>query len=351
MKKIVFLLFILLGFFACEETNDYLPPEFNYEIPATTINQNVIVGAVYYNYAAADWAKKYTNVPELGEYSPLTASIMQQHRKWADTGGIDFFIFPWNGTSGNALLTSFTTDRAENVKMVINYSTAHLSATNASPLTGTKLNNMVNEFKTFATTHFNKDYYLKIDSKPVVIINPLNLSSSALTSIDFPTVIATLRQELKNAGTELFLIGEVTSGWLPPQRYKTATLAFDAISLTNWIPSGNYGYDRAVFYPAFSDQAFKNWNDSTSLWNVSFVPCIMPGFNDKTMTPASKNFNIDRSEKLFTDMCNVAKRNMGSKRIVFIQSWNHFQLGTSVEPAKEYGVKYLNISKAELKVP
>lgn len=350
MKSLIMILSIGLIFAACSESDEFLPPELNYEIPQTNITQNVLVGTYYFNYVPADWAKKYTNTPQLGEYSALTADVMQQHRSWADAGGIDFFIFPWNGTSGNPLLTSFITGRNGNVKMVINYSTAHLSATNASPLTGTKLTNMINEFKTHGTTHFDKDYYFKIDGKPVVIINPINLSSNALTSIDYPMVISTLRTEMKNAGFEPFLIGEITSGWLPPQRYSSALKAFDAVVLSNWTANGNYGYDRSVFYPAFSDQAFKNWADSTTVWGINFVPCIMPGFNDKTMTPASKNFNIDRNAKLYTDLCNVAKRNMGNKRIVTINSWNNFQLGTTIEPATEYGTEYLSITKSQFKI-
>ncbi len=351
MKNLLNILIGALLLFSCSKEEEYLPPEFNYEIPQTNITQNVLVGAYYYNYVAADWAKKYTNTPQLGEYSALTADVMKQHRLWADIGKLDFFILPWNGSSGNALLTSFITGRSENVKMVINYSTAHLSATNASPLTGTKLTTMINEMKTHGTTHFDKDYYFKIDGKPVVIINPVNLATSAAASIDYPAVIGNLRVEMKNAGTDLFLIGEITSGWLPPQRYATALKVFDAVVLSNWTANGNYGYDRSVFYPAFSDQAFKNWSDSTSVWGINFVPCIMPGFDDKTMTPASKNFNIERSSKLYTDICNVAKRNMGDKRIVMINSWNNFQLGTSIEPTVQYGLDYLNITKDQFKVP
>ena len=227
---------------------------------------------------------------------------------------------------------------------------AHLSATNASPLVGAKLTTMINEFKDHASVHFNKDYYFKIDSKPVVIINPINLASSATSSIDYPTVIAALKAELKIAGTELFIIGEITSGWLPPQRFANAIKAFDGVVLSNWVPTGNYGYDRSVFYPAFSDQAFKNWNDSTTHWNLDFIPCIMPGFNDKTMTPNSNTFNIERSTQLFTDMCNVAKRNIGDKKIVFVNSWNNFQLGTTIEPTSEYGVSFLEITKKQFKI-
>ena len=335
---------------SCEKVDEHLPPNFNYPIPQVDITENVIVGAYYYNYATTDWAKKYTNTPQLGVYSALTPTVMAQHRAWADVGGIDFLTFPWDGTTGDPLLTNFITGRNENVKMVINYNTAHLKATNAAPLVGAKLTTMLNEFKTLATTHFNKDYYFAVDGKPVVLITPINLATSAAASIDYITVITALRAELNLVGVTPYIIAEISSGWLPPQRYSAVLKVFDGVFLSNWTCNGNYGYDRSVFYQAFTDQNFKNWNDSTTVWGNDFVPCILPGFDDKVMTPASKNFNLDRSAQFYVDNCNVAKRNMGKKRIVMINSWNNFQFGTTIEPTTEYGTEYLDISKKQFKI-
>lgn len=350
MKNIIYLIFIALIVSSCKKEDEHLPPNFNYPIPQVNITENVIVGAFYKNYVAADWAKKYTYKPQLGEYNSVIPATMAQHRIWADAGGIDYFTFIWNGTSSDPLLTNFITGRNEAIKMVINYNTAHLSASNSSPLVGAKLTTMLNEFKSFATTHFNKDYYFKIDGNPVIMITPINLSSSAAASIDYSTVIPALRADLTLAGITPFIIAEISSGWLPSQRYSTVLKFFDAVVLSNWTCNGNYGYDRSVFYPAFTDQSFKNWSDSTKVWGNNFVPCIYPGFDDKVMTPASKNFNLLRSAQFYTDNCNVAKRNMGNKRIVMINSWNDFQFGTTIEPTTEYGTDYLDITKNQFKL-
>ncbi len=134
-----------------------MPPDFNYEIPEVKLTENAYVGAYYYNLNATEWAKKYSYTPTLGEYNSTTATVMAQQRALADQGGVDFFIFNWNGTGpGNPLLNSFTGGRTEKVKMVINYNTAHLSVSNANPLTGAKLTTMITELKTLANTHFNQ---------------------------------------------------------------------------------------------------------------------------------------------------------------------------------------------------
>ncbi|ADY54076.1 hypothetical protein Pedsa_3546 [Pseudopedobacter saltans DSM 12145] len=332
---------------SCKKENQYLPPDFNYEIEPVVITEDVITGAYYSNYTASDWAKKYTYAPALGEYSALDASIMEQHRKWADDARLDFFVFTWNGTSGNAQLNSFINGRNSKVKMVINYSTAHLSVSNTSPLTGAKLTTMINEFKSLANTHFNQDYYYKINGQPVVGISPLNLSSSAANSIDYGTVIPALKAAMKEVGVDLYIIGEITSGWLPPQRYKPAVKSMDAVVLKDWSTDV---YDRFVFFPSFSDMNWKNWTDSTKVWNVDFVPCIFPGYNDKVMTPTSKKYDLNPDVAFYSKYSNVAKRNLGAKRIVLINSWNNFQTGTAIEPTKENGLVFLETTRKEFKV-
>lgn len=347
-------LFVYIGLCAfllsscVKENNDHLPPNFNYPIPPVAVTENVSVGAFYYNLNATEWAKKYTNTPTLGEYNSLTASVMASQRALADSGGVDFFIFNWNGAAGSdPLLANFVNGRTEKVKMVINYNTAHLNATNSSPLVGTKLNTMIAELKTLAGNHFGKDYYFKQGNKPVILITPLNLANNVAASINFTTVMPALRDSLKAIGVTPYIIGEITTGWLPPVRYATATKTMDGVTSTNWSTDM---YDRAYFFNAFSDMSWKNWTDSTNLWKVDFTPTIFPGFNDKKMSPTSKLYDVGRTPEFYTDYCNVAKRNMSDKRIVLINSWNNFQLGTSLEPATEYGNTYLNLTKAQFKV-
>ncbi|MET7000397.1 glycoside hydrolase family 99-like domain-containing protein [Chitinophaga defluvii] len=348
MRTVLYIAVVCFLMMSCKKEATNLPPDFNHEITPVPITENVNVGAYYYNYSAADWAKKYSNTPVAGEYSALDPAVMAQHRQWADEGGVDFFIFNWNGAAtGDPLLKSFITGRNNQVKMVINFNMAHLSATNNSPLTGAKLNTFLNEFKTLATAHFNQAYYYKIDGRPVILISPLNLSANAAASIDYAAVLPVLKEAMSKEGIDLYVIGEITSGWLPPIRYAPAIKAMDAVGLSNWSTDV---YDRSVFFNAFSDINWKNWKDSTTNWNVDYVPCIFPGFNDKTMSPASKLYNIGGNAAFYETYCNVAKHNMGSKRIVLINSWNNFQAGTSLEPAKEYGTTYLGVTKAQFKV-
>ena len=60
---------------------------------------------------------------------------------------------------------------------------------------------------------------------------------------------------------------------------------------------------------------------------------------------------IPGTEKNYVDYCNVAKRAMGKNRLIFINSWNDFQKGNTLEPATEYTNQYLLLTKRELKKP
>lgn len=346
MKTLLYILSASLLIIRCQEENEYLPPDFDYDIPQVNITENVMVGAYYHSYTDIDWgATADTSV--LGPYSSLDASVMEQERQWADDAGVDFLIFNWNGAADDALLQTFIDGRSSNVKMVINYNLNHLNATNSSPLTGDKLTMMTDEIKSLASAHFNNDYYFKSEDQPVVFISPLNVPSNALTSIDFTVVIPAVRDALNSIGTNPYFLGEITSGWLPPQRYSTSIRAMDAVALSDWSTDV---YDRAVFMPPFLDMNWKHWTDSTTVWGIDYVPCIFQGYDEKAVQPKSKKYTIDRSVEFYTDLCNVAKRNMSDRRIVLTNSWNNFDVATELEPSEEYGTTYLEVTRKQFKI-
>lgn len=346
MKKILYMLagFALLS--GCKKQNEYLPPDFNYKIPQVDVTSNVNVGAYYYNQTSSTWTKT-SDTSTLGSYVSTDPGVMDQERQWADEAGLDFFVFNWNGPADNALLQAFLSGRSSQVKMVINYNTNHLKASNASPLTGTKLATMIDEFKTLAATYFNSDAYFKTDGQPVVLITPINLPSSAAASIDYNTVIPALKDAMSGVSVNLYTIGEITSGWLPPQRYSTALQTVDAVTLSDWSTDV---YDRATMTAPFLDMNWKNWTDSTSVWQKDFVPNIFPGYSDKVASPSSKKYNLGRTAEFYNDLTNVAKRNMSEKRIVLVNSWNNFKLATEIAPSVEDGKTFMEITRKQFKV-
>jgi hypothetical protein len=348
MKRVTYFLILSLALVTCSKKNDEVvidPGKYIFPIPQVNLTEDARVGAYYFVYKTTDWAVAKVHTPTLGNYDPLTASVMQQHLTWATAGGVDYFIFKWNGTADNAILANFKTQAAtSNVKMVINYNTAHLSATNASPLTGAKLTTMINELKTLSDNYITASTYYKIDGKPMILLSPLNLAATASTSIDYKKVADSVRLMMKSWGHDPYIVGELTTGWVAPLNYpETNQRAMDAITATTWSTTD---FDRSFAFYSYSDLNWQNWKKTLEGWNMEFVPCIFPEWNNPS-TPTQ--YVIPRSEKNYVDYCNVAKRAMGKSRLIFINSWNDFQKGNALEPTTQYGQEYLNLTKRELK--
>lgn len=351
MKKIMIYILSVVALSACKKTETQLPDasKYKYPIPAVKMTVNASVGAYYLNYISTDWSKAHSDTSLLGKpYNAVSdASIFPKQLTWADEAGVDYLIFKWNASAtDNSLLNAFSSRRTnQKVKMAIAFNTAHLNATNAAPLTGAKLQTMVNEFKSLLQQHISKDYYYKIGDRPVVLISPLNLSSSALTSIDHTTVMLTLRTELTALGVNPFFIGELATGWAAPANFNQDALrSMDAIVLSNWNTAD---YDRWWAFHSFVDLNWKNWKTTLDSYNVDFVPCIFPGYNEPS---AATQRVFERTEANYVDFANVAKGTLGKNNMVIINSWNDFSKGTALEPTKKFNKQYLELTKRELKL-
>src|SRR5690606_23207886 len=211
----------------------------------------------------------------------------QKHFIDAEKGGIDYFVMPYVNETSNEQIQQTLAENTTSVKWVLNYSLSQLGATNNSPLVGEKLTRLLSDFNTLADEYLSSESYYKVNGQPVIIINALNLGASTSQSIDFGQVIDALKSSLKSKGIEPYVIGEMTTGWIPPQRYSDAVKEMDAVTLNNWATDN---YDRSIFFPSFLDMNWKNWTDSLSKWSVGFVPNILPGFNDSFSNSSSKMY-------------------------------------------------------------
>ncbi|MCS2303122.1 glycoside hydrolase family 99-like domain-containing protein [Bacteroides ovatus] len=60
-------------------------------------------------------------------------------------------------------------------------------------------------------------------------------------------------------------------------------------------------------------------------------------------------FGQDGETTDYINFCNVAKRNIGSKNIVLVNSWNNYQKGTNLEPTEENKSEFLKITRNQFK--
>ena len=68
--------------------------------------------------------------------------------------------------------------------------------------------------------YMKSESYFSVDGRPVILITPANLSSSALLSVDFSKVIPRLKSDLKRFySMNPYIIGEMGTGWVAPVNY------------------------------------------------------------------------------------------------------------------------------------
>lgn len=348
---------VLSVFSACTK-EEYGAPDkdkYIYDIPQTNLPYDVVTGAYYINWSSAVSEDKSPEEPSLGYYKTYDDGVMASHIAWADEAGLDFFIFKWDAASSDRnLISLFNEARTEEskVKYILRYDTKHLNLTNEDPLQSeTKYKVMQAEFIDEISVLMQSDSYYRLpDGRPVMLMTPANLSSSALLSADYGKVIPKLRADMKDFfGVEPYIIGEMTTGWVAPVNYaEHQVYSFDAMSLRDWKTRS---YDVFFGYFSFLDLNWKNWNTTLAKRGVDFVPCIYPSFNDRKNDPKSYyyTFSEDGETDDFVKFCNVAKRNIGKEHIVLLNSWNEWQYGTNLEPSTLKETKFLQETKKQFK--
>lgn len=363
MKKIMGILLGLIAFVAVScDTDEYPAPDkskYVYDIPQTDLPADAVVGAYYTNItSSSNWTKSgkkiYAGTPLLGEYLSAGKEVLQQQLAWADEAALDFLVLAWDAASAdNALIANFKAARTAanaKVRLVVNYNTKHLKVTNDKPLQAEEnLAKMLDEFTKTLVPLFDDDAYYKVDGKPVVLITPSNLSSSALKSIDYSVVVPALKESVSASGYQLYAIGEFTTGWVAPVNYEEHQIAsFDGVTVNDW--STNM-YDRYYAFFSFVDLNWANWKATIAKWDTDFIPCIFPSYNDRVNSASSYKYTFGQEGETadYINFCNVAKRNIGSRNIVLVNSWNNYQKGTNLEPTEENQSRFLKVTKEQFK--
>lgn len=333
-------------FASCDKEDLNLAPDkdkYIYDIPETTLSENVVVGVYYNNFTSSVSSSTSAETPLLGYYTTTESQVLPKHIEWANEAGVDFFIITWDGSSSNTtLLNNFAVARQNDsdVKFAICYNTSHLNVTNDSPLENdANYKLLLADFIDVLGDILQGDAYYKIDGRPVVMITPANLGSDALLSINYRKVITALKGDLKNFfGIEPYFIGQITTGWVAPVNYADHQVySFDAVVASEWKTRS---YD--VFYGFFSflDINWNNWKTTLAKRDVDFIPCVYPSYNDRLYSKNSYYYTFGNEGKKddYIKFCNVAKRNIGSKNMVFINSWNNWNYGTNLEPSEEKSI-------------
>jgi hypothetical protein len=386
----------------------------NYQIPNVTVTQDCLVGAYYYDNGLTGLSSsiydRLTGIidkttgkvgpwitPILGNYNTTLNSTsftnIQQHIDWAIEAKIDFFVlpsisevstalYPNNINANNLKIVNAITGKIgadgldatsstgpfidmKSVKYVLSINLSNVysglsnttliekvSSSNIGGQTVTRVQRFNDAFKRLSDFFSDPKYY-KVEGKPMVVIyNPQLIYSQASD-----TLYNNMRQYVKEySGFDMFLVAQQPC-WTPPARYEYLFIKgkVDAVTHVNMYNQSAM-YDRSYWYPQAIDQ---NWKYSKDFflanWNIDFIPSISPSFSQYVYNGVYNYPIVSKSQENFTAMCNVAKHNLGKRRLVFIDSFNEWQRDTQIEPTDStfgngYGKTYLRITKEQFKV-
>jgi hypothetical protein len=303
----------VLSFTACVKKSDAPSASdnfLNYQINEIPVTDNYVVGAMYYVFGTFN-----ANVPDTPR-SFLNANTENKMK----------LALAYNWQAGTYGLSTTTPIENDKVKIEQFYQDI------------LKL-----------VPYMQDANYMKVNGKTLLYI----YNAQVLYSNDNVTVYKTLRQRLSDAGIQIYLVGQ-QDRWTPPARYPFRFQNCVDAMVHQSYSTNISDWDRFYLLPQMMNENWKYsiqyWNDNG--WNVSYVPCVSPGWNQKINTPTGLQPQYLRNDtcRLYKQLCNVAKMNADkTTRLILLDSWNDWSSASQLESAKSYGDLYLKTTKSEFK--
>ena len=337
--------------------------------------KDVIVAAAYYPWykgTGEGWVQwvgskkvRTAYTPLLGYYDNRWPKTLSKHITWATAYGIDAFMIEWCGLAGGGFPASYDdvvqrfldNPDFKKIKFFFVYSFSQALRKDGEPTAPVinlddpeRVNKLVSDYKYVARTYFTQPNQLKIDGRPVTYLWAIRNTKG-----NFKAAMAKLRRAVKSVcGSDPYIIGEEMYYGSPPGLVRTSAL--DAVMpymmLKGETPIRNYKIEETI------DDVVSQYKGARLVCadlGVKFVPAGFAGFN-----AAGAPWCYDKLGKLTTPV--VARSVSGFKtfvqkargaidpslRMFLLTSWSEWNEGTNIEPAKEFGLRYLNVVKSEL---
>jgi hypothetical protein len=333
-----------------------------------------------------EWKAGYTNHPVLGEYDSRDLAIISQHIAWAKDAGVDFFVMEWTGarTWEDITLKDYylSVPKSSEIKFCLHYDSAfainkfRLDRFGNQPsfdfdseytTAKTKGEKFLEDFEYLADTYFNHPQYLKIDNRPLVIIYNTYLFRNVSHYFD------KLRANMEKKGISLFLVADVVC-WAGVKLTKSNLSLFwekspkeiiklfsqmmrrssfnnlEDIFLSKYFDGitgyNMYSVNRTSNFLENVDKVYQKFYNYALSHNLCFIPTVIPGYNDRNLMGLIRPILERKGGKFYQDFWQIVKKYLDPNlKMALITSFNEWHEGTEIEPSKEYGTKYLELTK------
>jgi len=323
------------------------------QFPPIARNDSYLIGAYYYPWYGSNrrhWQGGYTGTPLLGEYDSASQEVINQHIDWASGHGIDFFALSWWGPDSpeNAVIQNafVKSDLIGDMRFAILYeSIGRLNHIGRKIDLNDPTNRQIllDDLTFIQKTYWKHPQYLRINGKPVIFL----YFTRGFTG-DVAGALKAARDKLKEAGDDVYIIGDEVF-WNTSYPMESAHWGgLDAVTtylMYDFVP------DSALNFTSRVHIEYRQWNKRARQMGVSFIPNILPGFNDNAAFPQGKRPPLDKTTDLFQLQVDMAFAQLDPGiNMLMITSWNEWHEFTTIEPDQTFGFQFLDILKAALEI-
>lgn len=365
-------------------------------VTTLTPPQSLIVGAHFYSWFPENWKAGYFGAfsspriePELGLYQSKHDAVFARQLGDMQSAGINTVIFDWwphnFKVRGRALehMNSFKANSPLKFALLYETLALHSAPQEAGKLADNLLLDkqaedfFVADITELAEGVMQNPQYLRIDNRPVVF-----LYATRHLLGDFRQMLERTREEVrKRFGLELYFVADEAYFNVLSLNRKGAPImleqyqanwerlsAVDAITCYNPYDESKpqHGGEQGIRqFLLDSAEMFKHYSAVANTLGIEFIPTALSGYNDQGIRPAAKHFIIPRSTAEFAETLSATLKLWVKPQLdrhypfFTVTSWNEWNEGTQIEPAREqavpegetvieYGEKYRGYGKEKL---
>ena len=288
------------------------------------------------------WSLPRSDSPLLGAYNSADPKVAERQIATAVNNGVNLFFMDFGWIQPGDPLDRAAQSGLMSAKNIDQMDIAVLYFPDAVvPPWGGGPDRLRSDFAYLAATYFSHPSYLRVDGRPVVILNDLQRYWDQYGVDSTNALLAEVKEKYG-----LYLIGGV---WHDTKPVAVQGSPFDALTIWGniWSSLGN-DPDLTYTYAEYADAYggyFSQWHDFAVLNGFQFVPAVYPGFDNLTYTDApyeQPHLVIGRDLTEFTSLTQYAKdMTTAPLNLTLFFSWNDFSEGHAIEPSVNYGDTYL----------
>ena len=269
--------------------------------------------------------------PLLGVYDSQDERLIEAHILLAKSSGIDGFIVSWwgiNSFEDRSLEKIIKIAEKHDFKITIYYESYR-------PL---HMKKMIDELSYIITKYSESPVFIKVNGKPVIFIYAVESHERV------PEFWLQLRRSLEEKVGATYLIGDTRN----PNYLHIFDGFHTYIELNREVMKNTYIFYNISMRIGLAGQNFtesisalRSGNPITAQEKTLFYT-VVPGYDDRKIR--SPGNYLDRMDgetyrKFWEDALS------SGARCILITSWNELHEGTEIEPTREYGFLFLNITR------